>query len=85
MVEEITVAELLKELIDTVSDLGEIEEHTRAIEDSMETVVQTLDHPAFTTPFEDYTVTEALLLLLLFYLFMNSLFRMWKGAFSWLN
>ena len=51
----------------------------------MELVAQTLDHPALTTSFADYTVTEALLLLLLLCAFISACARMLRGGFSWLR
>ena len=48
-----------------------------------ETVQQTLDHPALTTSFQDYTVTEGLLLLILLAAF--ACIRILKGGFSWLR
>lgn len=45
---------------------------------------QTLDHPLMTTPFESYTVTEGLLLLLLLGLFVSVCAIMIRRAFSWL-
>lgn len=42
-------------------------------------------HPMLTTSFEDYTVTEGLLLLLLLSLFACVCFRLLKGGFSWLR
>ena len=94
-----SILELLGELVDKTgdlsdieerldeiqSDMGKIEERTDAIEGYTETIVQTMDHPALTTPFEDYTVTEAFLLLLLLYLFLSSCARMLRGGFSWLR
>lgn len=41
-------------------------------------------HPALTTNFEDYTVTESLLLLLFLCVFGSFIVRMVKGAFHWL-
>ena len=72
-------------LLDMIADLGEIEKHTGAIEGYTETMAQTLDHPALTTPFEDYTVTEALLLFLLLSVFISACARMLRGGFSWLR
>jgi len=44
-----------------------------------------LDRPLMTTNFDDYTVTEGLLLLLLLYLFTKEvLLRILRGGFSWL-
>lgn len=41
-------------------------------------------HPAMTTQFSDYTVTEALLLLALVGGVISACWKMLKGAFSWL-
>ena len=46
---------------------------------------QTLDHPALTTSFQDYTVTEGLLLLILLAAFAAACIRILKGGFSWLR
>ena len=44
-----------------------------------------LDRPLMTTNFEDYTVTEGLLLLLLLFLFVKEfILKPLKGGFSWL-
>ena len=50
-----------------------------------ETIQQTLDHPALTTSFQDYTVTEGLLLLILLAAFAAACVRILKGGFSWLR
>lgn len=42
-------------------------------------------HPAMTTPFTDYTVTEALLLFSLLLAFVSACFRILKGGFPWLR
>lgn len=83
---------LLQELLETLTDLGKIEQHTAEIEKNtgeiqldVMTIVQTLDHPALTTSFADYTVTEALLLLLLLSAFLSACARMLKGGLSWLR
>ena len=51
----------------------------------MDSVQQGLDHPAMTTSFQDYTVTEGLLLLLLLGAFVAACARMLKEGFSWLR
>lgn len=51
----------------------------------MDSVQQVLDHPAMTTSFQDYTVTEGLLLLLLLGAFAAACARMLKEGFSWLR
>ena len=44
-----------------------------------------LDRPLMTTNFDDYTVTEGLLLLLLLFLFVKEfILKPLKGGFSWL-
>lgn len=50
----------------------------------MEVIEGELVHPALETPFEDYTVSEGLLLLLLVLLLLSWCVRMIKGGFSWL-
>lgn len=50
-----------------------------------ETIQQTLDHPALTTSFRDYTVTEGLLLLILLAAFAAACIRILKGGFQWLR
>ena len=42
-------------------------------------------HPMLTTPFENYTVTEGLLLLLLLSVFIAACTRMLRGGLSWLR
>ena len=49
-----------------------------------ETVQQTLDHPVLTTSFQDYTVTEGLLLLILLAAFAACI-KILKGGFQWLR
>lgn len=79
------IAGQFSDVLYALGDLAKIKEHTGAIEGYIGTVVQTLDHPALTTPLKDYTVTEALLLLLLFYFVMSSLGRMVERGLSWLR
>lgn len=50
----------------------------------LETLQLTVDHPALETPFEEYTVTEGLLLLLLVLVIVSWCVKMIKGGFSWL-
>lgn len=47
--------------------------------------VQTRSHPMLTTSFQDYTVTEGLLLLLLLAAFAAACVKMLKGGFAWLR
>lgn len=50
-----------------------------------ETLQKTADHPMLTTSFEDYTVTEGLLLLLLLSVFVAACVKLLKGGFAWLR
>ena len=50
-----------------------------------ETIQQTLDHPALTTSFRDYTVTEGPLLLILLAAFAAACIKILKGGFQWLR
>lgn len=50
-----------------------------------ETIQQTLDHPALTTSFQDYTITEGLLLLILLAAFAAACIKILKGGFQWLR
>lgn len=88
----VIVEQVAGQLIDMIADLGKIEAHTQEIADDtdiikVETVLiaQTLNHPALTTSFAEYTVTEALLLLLLLSAFISACARMLRGGLSWLR
>ncbi len=52
--------------------------------DTVEIIEQTVNHPLLTTPFQDYTVTEGLLLLLLLCVFIKACMTMVRRAFAWL-
>ncbi len=52
---------------------------------NVETIQQTLDHPFMTTSFQDYTVTEGLLLLILLAAFAATCVKILKGGFQWLR
>ena len=51
----------------------------------LETLEQTADHPMLATSFQDYTVTEGLLLALLLSVFISACVKMLKGGFAWLR
>jgi len=51
----------------------------------LQTIQATVDHPMLTTPFEDYTVTEGLLLLLFLSVVAAACVKMLKGGFAWLR
>lgn len=79
------IEQLLSRLIDMGIDLGKIETYTKEIQKEVTVVAQTLDHPALTTSFADYTVTEALLLFLLLAAFLSACARMLRGGLLWLR
>ena len=64
------------ELPGDVSGPGEVLETVEALADTV--------RPFLTTPFEEYTVTEGLLLLLLLLAVVAACVRLVKGGFSWL-
>ena len=81
-VEVIDPGPSFQELWDTpiqVIGMDEALRHLRTI------VAQTEPHPDMTTDFADYTVSEALLLLLLLSIFMAACIKMLKGGFAWLR
>lgn len=51
----------------------------------LETIQGTVDHSMMETPFDDYTVTEGLLLLLLLSVFAAVCVKMLRGGFAWLR
>lgn len=51
---------------------------------NVESIERTVNHPLLTTPFQDYTVTEGLLLLVLLCFFIKVCMDMVRRAFSWL-
>lgn len=51
----------------------------------LETIQGVVDHPMMETPFEDYTVTEGLLLLFLLSVFLAACVKLLKGGFAWLR
>lgn len=77
-VEELPPAVVVSPNVTVDLDLAETE-------DQLSALVEILDHPALTTSFSDYTVTEALLLLLFLAVFVAGCVRMLRGVFSWLR
>jgi len=51
----------------------------------LETIQGTAEHPMLTTPFEEYTVTEGLLLLLFLSVVVAACVKLLKGGFAWLR
>lgn len=50
----------------------------------LQTLTSTADHPLLETPFDEYTVTEGLLLILVLLIVVSWCVKMVKGGFSWL-
>lgn len=68
----------------TLIGVEEVGEAEAALLEVVEVIRDGLDHPALTTPFSEYTVTEGLLLLAVLGAFVSKLAKMLKGGFSWL-
>lgn len=77
-VEDLPAADVASPSVVVDVDLAETE-------DQLSALVEILDHPALTTSFSDYTVTEAFLLLLFLAVFVAGCARMLRGVFSWLR
>lgn len=65
-------------------DLSGIESSLTTIEMLLDDISDATNHPALTTNFEDYTVTEGLLLLLLVCVVAKWSVDMLRRGFSWL-
>ena len=55
-----------------------------AIQESLTAIQTHLDRPLMTTPFEEYSMGEGLILLLLMFLILQSIIKIVKVGFSWL-
>lgn len=71
----------LEVVSDTVIDYGP---RLDALQEGLTAIQAHMSRPLMTTPFEDYTVGEGLVLLLLMFLILQSLVKLIKGGFSWL-
>ena len=70
-----------EEIMDPLEVMEEME--TPETVETME-VTEDTSRPFLTTSFEDYTVTEGLLLLILLLAFLMFCIKVAKGGFSWL-
>lgn len=77
--------QVVGKLLEMGIDLGKIEGHLKEIKTEVTVVADTVDHPALTTSFAEYTVTEALLLFLLLAAFLSACARMLRGGLLWLR
>ena len=80
----IDTALLLVDLLDALTGEEGMTSDVDGIQEAVEGIQQALDHPLMTTSFQDYTVTEGLLLLLLS-MFMAACAKMLKEGFTWLR
>ena len=76
---------LLLDLLDALAGEEGMTSDVDGIQEAVEGIQQALDHPLMTTSFQDYNVTEGLLLLLLLSAFIAACGKMLKGGFSWLR
>lgn len=91
---------VLEALLDAVGNLyqdvvGESEDEETSVAENVavlqtdvaevkEMVTVAVERPFLTTPIEDYSVSEGLLLMILFVLFLRALLRLVKEGFFWL-
>ena len=81
----IDTAILLLDLLDALTGEEGMSNDVDGIQEAVEGIQKALDHPFMTTSFQDYSVTEGLLLLLLLSVFIAACARMLKEGFSWLR
>lgn len=81
----IDTALLLADLLDALTGEEGMTSDVDGIQQTVDEVRQVLEHPLMTTSFQDYTVTEGLLLLLLLSAFIAACAKILKGGFSWLR
>lgn len=81
----IDTALLLVDLLDALTGEEGMVSDVDGLQQTVSEIQQSLDHPLMTTSFQDYTVTEGLLLLLLLSAFVAACARMLKEGFSWLR
>lgn len=76
---------LLVDLLDALTGEEGMASDVDGLQQTVGEIRQALDRPLMTTSFQDYTVTEGLLLLLLLSAFVAACARMLKEGFSWLR
>lgn len=81
----IDTALLLVDLLDALTGEEGMASDVDSLQQTAGEIRQALDRPLMTTSFQDYTVTEGLLLLLLLSAFVAACARMLKEGFSWLR
>lgn len=81
----VDTALLLLDLVDALLGEDGMTSDVDGLQETVEDVRQMLDHPFLTTSFEEYNVTEGLLLMLYLYFFITGCIRIIKEGFSWLR
>lgn len=81
----VDTALLLLDLLDALTGEEGMTSDVDGLQEAVGDIQQMLDHPLMTTSFQDYNVTEGLLLLLLLSVFIAACAKMLKGGFSWLR
>lgn len=82
----ITIVGQVLEVLDADGDgSSDVAASVSAIHTSVQQLSETLAHPLMTTNFEDYTVLEGLLLLLVVFSFMKIWKSMLEAGFRWLK
>lgn len=76
---------LLVDLLDALTGEEGMASDVDGLQQTVGEIQQALDRPLMTTSFQDYTVTEGLLLLLLLSAFVAACAKMLKEGFSWLR
>lgn len=78
------VIDVVDVVLDILDELQEEETYRNRVQTLLTDIHNHQIRPALTTNFEDYTVSEALLLLLLLYFITNKCLAIVKEGFSWL-
>lgn len=81
-----TIDNIIHELLSFDSEDEEGETITTSVSDELHTISEAVTTPRtfLDTPIDEYTVVEGLLLVIVLILFLQSLGRIIRGAFSWL-
>lgn len=83
--EGLDVAEVVLQILNWLTQDGEADKaDAELITGTVQEIRDTMLHPALTTPFADYTVTEALLLFLVCFQVVRWALGQLRGAFEWL-
>lgn len=79
-----TIEELLILLTETIENMPDNGAALTAIQELLANIYGIFNHLALETPFEEYTVIEALLFLIFLTLFISICWRILRSGFRWL-